>query len=60
MDGKSGDMKDLNPATSLRGDGLRVPLDLLITRMTYFGQSKIRFFSKQQRIEKQIDGSSAG
>lgn len=47
MDGKSGDnLKDLNPATSLRGDDLRVPLDLLITRMTYFRQSKIRFFQQ--------------
>ena len=47
MDGKSGDnLKDLNPASSLRGDDLRVPLDLLITQMTYFGQSKIRFFQQ--------------
>lgn len=45
MDGKSGDnLKDLNPAASLRGDDLGVSLDLLITRMTYFGQSKIRLF----------------
>lgn len=31
---------------SLRGDDLRVPLDSLITRVTYFGQSKIRFFQQ--------------
>lgn len=57
-DGKSGDnLQDVIPQPA-RGNDLRVPLDLPITRMTYFGQSKAGSSSKQQRIEKQINGSS--
>lgn len=37
---------DVTPAASLRGSDFRVPLDLPITRMTYFGQSKIRFLQQ--------------
>lgn len=44
VDGKSGDnLQDVIPQPA-RGNDLRVPLDLPITRMTYSGQSKIRLF----------------
>lgn len=56
MDGKSGDnLKDVNPAASLRGDDLGVSLDLLILTL---GKVKSDSSGKQQRIEKQVHGSS--
>lgn len=47
VDGKSDDkLKDVNPAASLRRDDFGVPLDLPITRMTYFRQSQVKLFQQ--------------
>lgn len=47
MDGKSDDtLRDVNPAANLSGDDLGIPLDLPISRITYFGQRQVRLFQQ--------------